>query len=63
MFEMGSHDPFGHLKRKLWPKEGPGVKLVIWLSPTKSEESPQFPYLQIACHIALESSQQGLQVW
>ncbi len=21
MFEMGSHDPFGHLKHKLWPKE------------------------------------------
>jgi len=20
---MGSHDPFGHLKHKLWPKEGP----------------------------------------
>jgi hypothetical protein len=29
MFEMGSHDPFGHLKRKLWPKEGPGIKLPI----------------------------------
>ncbi len=27
MFEMGSHDPFGHLKHKLWPKEGPRVKL------------------------------------
>jgi hypothetical protein len=24
MFEMGSHDPFGYLKHKLWPKEGPG---------------------------------------
>jgi hypothetical protein len=21
MSEMGSHDPFGHLKHKLWPKE------------------------------------------
>jgi hypothetical protein len=21
MFRMGSHDPFGHLKHKLWPKE------------------------------------------
>jgi len=21
MFKMGSHDPFGHLKHKLWPKE------------------------------------------
>ncbi len=25
----GSHDPFGHLKHKLWPKEGPGDKLPI----------------------------------
>jgi hypothetical protein len=22
MFKMGSHHPFGHLKHKLWPKEG-----------------------------------------
>ncbi len=21
MSKMGSHDPFGHLKHKLWPKE------------------------------------------
>jgi hypothetical protein len=26
MFKMGSHDPFGHLKHKLWLKEGSGVK-------------------------------------
>ncbi len=24
---MGSHDPFGHFKHKLWPKEWLGVKL------------------------------------
>jgi len=29
MSKMGSHDPFGHLKHKLWPKEGLGVKLAI----------------------------------
>jgi len=29
MSEMGLHDPFGHLKHKLWPKEGPGVKLAV----------------------------------
>jgi hypothetical protein len=28
---MGLHDPFGHLKNKLWPKERLGVKLVVWL--------------------------------
>jgi len=36
MFKMGSHDPFGHLKHKLWPKERPKVKFSIWLSTTKS---------------------------
>jgi hypothetical protein len=29
MFKMGSHDPFGHLKHKLWPKERPRVKLAV----------------------------------
>jgi hypothetical protein len=27
MSEMGSHDPFGHLKHKLWPKEGAGSQI------------------------------------
>ncbi len=62
MSEMGSHDPFGHLKHKLWPKEGPGVKLPIWLPTTKSQELPQFHYVQVACHIPLKSSWQGLQL-
>ncbi len=26
MSKMGSHCSFGHLKHKLWPKEGPGVR-------------------------------------
>jgi hypothetical protein len=59
---MGSHDPFGHLKHKLWPKERPGIKLIIWLSTTKSQESTQFPYVQVACDIPLESSWWGLQL-
>jgi len=29
MSKMGSYDTFGHLKHKLWPKEGLGVKLPI----------------------------------
>jgi hypothetical protein len=29
MSKMGLHDLFGHSKHKLWPKEGPGVKLAI----------------------------------
>jgi hypothetical protein len=36
---MASHEPFGHLQHKLWSKEGPGVKLTIWLLTTKSWES------------------------
>jgi hypothetical protein len=44
MSKMGSHRPFGHLKHKLWPKEGLGVKLAIGLLTIKSQESTWFPY-------------------
>jgi hypothetical protein len=40
MSKMGSHDPFGYLKHKLWPKEGSKIKLPIWFVTTKSLESP-----------------------
>jgi len=56
MFKMGSHDPFGYFKHKLWLKEGPRVKLAIWLPTIKHKESPQFPCMQVACDIPLESS-------
>jgi hypothetical protein len=62
MFKMGSHDPFGHLKHKLWPKEGLGIKLVMWFLTTKSWESPWFPSVQVACHIPLERTWQGLRL-
>jgi hypothetical protein len=42
MSKMWSHDPFGYLKHKLWPKEGLGVKLPIWFLATKSWKSPRF---------------------
>jgi hypothetical protein len=61
MSKMGSHDPFGHLKHKLWPKEGSRVKLAIWLQTTKSRELPQFPCVQMACDIPLEISQWRIQ--
>jgi hypothetical protein len=35
------------------------VKLSIWLSTTKSQESLWFLCVQVACHILLESSRQG----
>jgi len=62
MSKMGSHDPFRQLKHKLWPKEGSGVKSAVWLPTIKSRESPQFPCVQVACNIPLESSWQGLQI-
>jgi hypothetical protein len=62
MSKIGSHDPFGHLKHKLWPKEGSGVKLPIWLPTTKSWESPWFPCVQVAYNIPLENSQRRLQL-
>jgi hypothetical protein len=42
MFEMGSHDPFGHLKHKLWLIKGPGVKLSINSRPLKVGNRPNF---------------------
>ncbi len=43
MFKMSLHDPFGHLKHKLRPRERLKVKLPIWLSTIKSRKSPWFP--------------------
>jgi hypothetical protein len=59
MFEMGSYDPFGHLKHKLWSKERSGVKLPFWLPTTKSRESTKFPRVQVACHILWKTIDKG----
>jgi len=61
MSKMGLHDPFGHLKHKLWPKERLQVKLTIWLPTIKSWELTRFIYVQVVCDISLKSSQWGLQ--
>jgi len=45
MSKMGLHCPFGHLKHKLWPKEGLGVKLAIWLRTIQVGNWPNF----VAC--------------
>jgi len=34
--KWAQNDPFRHLKHKLWPKEGLGVKLAVCLPTTKS---------------------------
>jgi len=55
--------PIWNLKHKLWPKEGPRVKLPTWLPTTKNRESTWFPCVQVTCNIPLESSRQGLQLF
>jgi len=60
---MASHWQFGHLQPKLWAKEGPGVKLAIWLPTTKSRESTSSRRRLEECNTALESSWQELQLW
>jgi hypothetical protein len=60
---MTSHRSFGHLQPKLWAKEGPGVKLAIWLPTTKSRESTSSRRCLEECDMALESSWRELQLW
>jgi hypothetical protein len=56
---MGLHDPFGHLKHKLWPKEESGVKLAVWFPTTKSWELTKFPCMQVMCDMPLETLNEG----
>jgi hypothetical protein len=60
---MASHWPFGHLQPKLWAKEGPGVKLAVWLPTTKSRKSTSSRRRLEECDTALESSRRELQLW
>jgi hypothetical protein len=60
---MASHWSFGHLQPKLWAKEGPGVKLAVWLLTTKSRESTSSQHLIWKCNMELESSRGELQLW
>jgi hypothetical protein len=60
---MASHWSFGHLQPKLWAKEGPGVKLAVWLPTTKSREYTSSQHPIIECDMALESSWRELQLW
>jgi hypothetical protein len=62
MSEMALHEPFGHLQHKLWLKEGPGVKLAIWLPTTKSQESTRSRCVQVEWDTPLETSRGELQV-
>jgi len=60
---MPSHWQFGHLQPKLWAKEGPRVKLAVWLPTTKSRESTSSQRPIWVCDMALKRSWQGLQLW
>jgi hypothetical protein len=60
---MASHWLFGYLQPKLWAKEGPGVKLAVWLPTTKSRESTSSWHPIWECDMALERSGRGLQLW
>jgi hypothetical protein len=60
---MALHWSFGHLQPNLWAKEGPGIKLAVWLPTTKSQESTCSQRALEECNAALKSSQRGLQVW
>ncbi len=59
MSKMASHEPFGHLQHKLWSKEGPRVKLAVWLLTTKSRESTWSRCVQVECDTPLESSEES----
>jgi hypothetical protein len=63
MSKKALHEPFQHLQHKLWSKEGPGVKLAIWLLTLKCWESTWPWCVQVECNTPLESSQGELQVW
>jgi len=52
----------GHLQHKLWAKEGPEVKLAIWLPTMKSRESTRSRCVQRECNTSLEISWGELQV-
>jgi hypothetical protein len=60
---MASHWSFGHLQPKLWAKEGPGVKLAVWLPTTKSRESTRSWHALGECNTSLKRSRRRLQDW
>jgi hypothetical protein len=63
MLKMASYEPFGHLQHKLWMKEGPRVKLAIWLPTIRSRELTRPRCVQVECDMPLESSWGKLQVY
>jgi hypothetical protein len=58
---MALHESFGHLKHKLWSKEGPRVKLPVWLPITKSRELTRPRCVQVECDTPLESLKENYE--
>jgi hypothetical protein len=58
---MASHWSLGHLQPRLWAKEGPRIKLIVWLLTTKSRESTSSQHPIWECNTALERSRRGVQ--
>jgi len=53
MFKMGSQDPFGRLKHKLWPNEEPGIKLSNNKFDSQSLKVKNLPdFLMCRWHVA-----------
>jgi hypothetical protein len=63
MSKMAFHGPFKHIQHELWSKEGPWVKLAVWLPTTKSRESTRPRVVQKECDTPLESSWGKIQVF
>jgi hypothetical protein len=63
MSKMASHESFEHLQPNLCAKEGPRVKLTIWLPTTKSRESTRSWRALGECDMTLERPRQELQHW
>jgi hypothetical protein len=53
MSKMRSHDPFGQLKHKLWPKEGRESNWQFDFQPLKVRNRPNF-LAHVACDISLK---------
>jgi hypothetical protein len=59
---MALRGPFGHLQNKLWQKEGPRVKLTIWLLTTKKSRIDPTPVRASGVQHTVGNSRGKLQV-
>jgi hypothetical protein len=60
---MSSHEHLDICSTSYGKKKGWGVRLAIWFSTIKSQESTWSQCVQAECNMSLESSRRKLQVW